>query len=112
MWHIDNNYHFSPFYDIRITDIVNQLSLEDIVSNALNVIIQKNIIKYNRPNFLQLLSDYKNEGNVWANYKKKFSKITLRENINKYTCDYTYQELRHTQSTFNQFRVVFLNLRD
>ena len=84
MWHIDNNYHFSPFYDIRITDIVNQLSLDDILSNALNVIIQKNIIKYNRPDFLQLLSDYKNEGNVFDNYKKNFSKITLRENINKY----------------------------
>jgi len=83
MWHIDNNYHFSPFYDIRITNIVNQLSLDDIVSNALNAIIQKNIIKYNRPEFLQLLSDYKNTGNIWANYKKNFSKITLRENINK-----------------------------
>ena len=84
MWHIDNNYHFSPFYDIRITDIVNQLSLEDIVSNALNVIIQKNIIKYNRPDFLQLLADYKNAGNVYANYEKNFSKIILRENITKY----------------------------
>lgn len=84
MWHIDNNYHFSPFYDIRITNIINQLSLDDIVSNALNATIQKNIINYNRPDFLQLLSDYKNEGNVWANYKKNFSKIELRENINKF----------------------------
>lgn len=84
MWHIDNNYHFSPFYDIRITDIINQLSLDDIVSNALNAIIQKNIINYNRPDFLQLLSNYKNEGSIWANYKKNFSKITLRENINKF----------------------------
>lgn len=84
MWHIDSNYHFSPFNDIRITEIVNQLSLDDIVSNALNAIIQKNIIRYNRPDFLSLLSDYKNERNIWANYKKNFSKIVLRESINKY----------------------------
>lgn len=84
MWHIDNNYHFSPFNDLRITEVMNQLSLTDIVSNALNATIQKNIINYNRPDFLQLLSDYKNEGPVWANYRKNFSKIILRENINKF----------------------------
>lgn len=84
MWHIDNNYHFSPFNDLRITEVMNQVSLTDIVSNALNATIQKNIIKYNRPDFLQILSQYKNEGNIWANYKKNFSKIKLRENINKF----------------------------
>lgn len=84
MWHIDNNYHFSPFYDTRITEVVNQLSMTDIVSNALNAIIQKNIIKYNRPDFINLLSDYKNEGPIWANYKKNFGKIELRESISKY----------------------------
>lgn len=84
MWHIDNNYHFSPFNDIRIAEIVNQMSLTDIVSNALNAIIQKNIIRYNRPDFMNLLADYKNEGNIWANYKKNFSKIVLRESIKKY----------------------------
>lgn len=84
MWHIDNNYHFSPFNDLRITEVMNQVSLTDIVSNALNATIQKNIIKYNRPDFLQILSQYKNAGNIWANYKKNFSKIKLRENINKF----------------------------
>lgn len=84
MWHIDNNYHFSPFYDIRIAEIINQLSLDDIVCNALNAVIQKNIITYNRPDFLQLLSKYKNEGDIWANYRKNFNKINLRENINKF----------------------------
>ena len=84
MWHIDNNYHFSPFNDIRITQIVNQLSLDDIVSNALNATIQKNIIKFNRPDFLCLLSEYKNERNIWANYRKNFDKIVLRDNINKF----------------------------
>jgi len=84
MWHIDNNYHFSPFNDLRITEIINQLTLNDITKNALNAIIQKNIIGYNRPDFLELLADYKNERNVWANYKKNFNKIILRENINKF----------------------------
>lgn len=83
MWHIDNNYHFSPFNDLRITEIVNQLSFDDIVSNSLNALIQKNIIEYNRPDFMCLLSNYKNEGNLWYNYKKNFPTIKLRENINK-----------------------------
>lgn len=84
MWHIDNNFHFSPFYDIRITEIVNQLSLEDLISNSLNASIQKNIIKYNRPDFMCLLSNYKNEGDIWNNYKKNFNKIQLRESISKF----------------------------
>lgn len=84
MWHIDNNYHFSPFNDIRITEIINQLSLDDIVINACTALIQKNIIKYNRPDFMSLLSDYKNEGDIWNNYKKNFDKIILRESINKF----------------------------
>jgi hypothetical protein len=84
MWHIDNNYHFSPFYDIRITQVVNQLSLDDIIQNALTAIIQKNIIQSNRPDFISLLSDYKNEGNIWANFNKNFDKIYLRPEITKY----------------------------
>jgi hypothetical protein len=84
MWHIDNNYHFSPFYDLRITQVINKLSLEDIVTNAFNATIQKNIIKYNRPDFLSILSDYKNERNIWGNYNKNFHKIVLRDTINKF----------------------------
>ena len=83
MWHIDNNYHFSPFFDIRITEVMNCLSLDDIISNALTANIQKNIIKLNRPDFLQILSDYKNERNVWANYYKNFNKIVLNDKIKK-----------------------------
>jgi len=83
MWHIDNNYHFSPFNDLRITQVINKLSLEDIVTNALTAIIQKNIIKYNRPDFLSILSDYKNHGNVWGNYNLNFHKIQLRDTIKK-----------------------------
>lgn len=84
MWHIDNNFHFSPFYDIRITEIVNQMSLDDVISNSLNALIQKNIIEYHRPDFMCLLSDYKNEGNIWNNYYNNFSKIQLRESISKF----------------------------
>jgi hypothetical protein len=81
MWHIDNNYHFSPFNDLRITQVMNKLSLDDIVTNALDATIQKNIIRYNRSDFLQILSDYKNERDIWSNYRKNFSKINLRSSI-------------------------------
>lgn len=84
MWHIDNNFHFSPFNDLRITEIMNQLSLDDIVHNAFTANIQRNIIDSNRSDFLTLLSDYKNEGAVWKNYQKNFSNIVLRESIKKY----------------------------
>jgi hypothetical protein len=83
MWHIDNNYHFSPFFDIKITEVMNGLSLDDISFNAFDATIQKNIIKLNRPDFLQILSDYKNERNIWANYNKNFKKIVLRDKIKK-----------------------------
>lgn len=81
MWHIDNNFHFSPFFDIRITQIVNKLSLDDLVHNALTGHIQKEIIKLYNIDFLQLLSDYKNEGDIWKNYRKNFDKIKLRPEI-------------------------------
>lgn len=82
MWHIDNNFHFSPFYDLRITEVINQLSLDDIIKNALDATIQKDIIKLNRPKFLTILSDYKNEGPIFKNYNKNFKNIMLRDTIN------------------------------
>lgn len=84
MWHIDHNYHFSPFYDLRITEVVNRLSLEDIITNALNAVIQKNIIKMNRPDFLLILSDFKNSKNIWKNYNQNFKNINLRSCVNKF----------------------------
>jgi hypothetical protein len=84
MWHIDNNFHISPFFDSRITEIINQLSLDDIIKNALDASIQKNIIKYNKSEFLQILSDYKNSQNIWTNYHKNFNKILLKSSINKF----------------------------
>lgn len=82
MWHIDNNLHFSPFYDIRIPKICYNLTLEDICKNAANGIIQKKIIERFNPNFLQLLADYKNSGNIFRNYKKNWHKIILSNNVN------------------------------
>jgi len=82
MWHIDNNFHFSPFYDFRITEVINQLSLDDITSNGFDAIIQKKIIQMNNPEFLSILSDFKNERNIWRNYRLNFKNIVLRDNIN------------------------------
>lgn len=83
MWHIDNNFHFSPFFDVRITEIINQLSLTDIINNAMNAQIQKNIILKNKPEFLNLLSDYKNERAIWSNFQKNFQSIKLNNVIEK-----------------------------
>ena len=84
MWHIDNNFHFSPFCDIRITEVINQLSLEDIITNALTACIQKKIIQLNNEAFLTLLGDYKNSGPMWHNFTKNFKNITLKSRINEY----------------------------
>jgi hypothetical protein len=84
MWHIDNNFHFSPFNDIRITEVMNQLSLDDIVHNAFTAIIQKNIIEMNKLEFLSLLPKYKNEGDIWENYRNNFENIRLNHCKHKY----------------------------
>lgn len=81
MWHIDNNYHISPFFDIRIAQICYRLTLEDICKNAMNGLIQKNIIARFRPDFLKLLSDYKNSGDIWKNFKSNWNKIKLSSDI-------------------------------
>lgn len=77
MWHMDNNFFVSPFFDSRIAKICHRLSLEDICKNAVNGIIQRNIIKKFRPEFLSLLSNYKNAGNLYTNFNKNWSKIKL-----------------------------------
>jgi hypothetical protein len=81
MWHIDQNFHFSPFYDIRIAETCYRLSLEDIVKNAANGIIQRKIIEKYNPQLLSLLSDYKNEGPIYKNFNKNWSKITLDKDV-------------------------------
>lgn len=77
MWHIDRNYHFSPFYDIRIAQACYKLSLQDMFANAANGIIQRKIIERYNPSFLQLLANYKNARDIWANFRENYSKIVL-----------------------------------
>lgn len=81
MWHLDNHITVSPFFDIRIPEICYKLSLEDICKNATNGTIQKNIINKINPEFLSILSDYKNERQIYKNFKKNFSKIKLNQSI-------------------------------
>lgn len=72
MWHLDNNLMFSPFADIRIPSIVHCMSIEDIALNSVTGQIQRNIVERFRPDLLPLLSDYKNEKTIWANFRKNF----------------------------------------
>jgi hypothetical protein len=81
MWHFDNNLTFNPFFDIRITDVMMKLSIDDIIINAINGTIQKNIVKRFNPQLLSILSDYKNEKNVFGNFRKNFSSIKLHDNV-------------------------------
>lgn len=82
MWHIDNNFHFSPFYDQRIAEICYRMSLEDIVKNAANGLIQKKIIEKYNPELLCLLANYKNHGPIHANFLKNWHKIKLSSSVN------------------------------
>jgi hypothetical protein len=76
-WHLDNNYGFSPFYDIRIPQIMLGLSVKDLVSNAVDAKIQKEIVKKYKPEILPLLSTYKNEKDVWGNFRKNWDSLVL-----------------------------------
>jgi hypothetical protein len=72
MWHLDNNLTFSPFADIRIPELVNRMSVEDITRNCVTGQIQRNIVERFRPDLMCLLSNYKNEKGIWLNFKKNF----------------------------------------
>lgn len=77
MWHLDNTFHFSPLSDTRITDIIYRLSINDMLENFKNGIIQKKVIEQLRPDFLLLLSDYKNSKDIFSNFKKNWNKVRL-----------------------------------
>jgi hypothetical protein len=77
MWHLDNNLMFSPFADIRIPNLVHRLSVQDMVKSCVSGQIQKNIIDMLRPDLLPLLSNYKNERDVWGNFRKNFTKSMI-----------------------------------
>jgi hypothetical protein len=77
MWHLDNNLMFSPFADIRIPKLVNRMSVEDITKNCISGEIQKNIVKRFRPDLYALLSDYKNEKDIWKNFRENFNESMI-----------------------------------
>ena len=80
MWHLDNNMMFSPFADVRITEIVNRMSVSDIVRNSVTGQIQRNIINKFRPDLLCLLSDYKNAIDIWKNFRANFNESMIHPN--------------------------------
>jgi hypothetical protein len=81
MWHLDNNMMFNPFFDIRITDTMLKLSIEDITKNATTGIIQRKIVERFNPQLLSILSDYKNEKSVFGNFRKNFNLIKLDNSV-------------------------------
>jgi len=81
MWHLDNNMMFSPFFDIRITDTMLKLSIEDITKNATTGIIQRKIVERFNPQLLSILSTYKNEKSVFGNFRKNFNLIKLDDSV-------------------------------
>ena len=83
MWHLGNNYHFSPFYDERIAQVSSCLSLDDMLLNMREGYVQRQILINIKPEMLTLLSDYKNHGDVFKNFTDNWElvKSTLSPNI-------------------------------
>jgi hypothetical protein len=77
MWHFDNNMTFSPFFDIRITDTMLKLSIDDITKNALTGIIQRKIVERFNSQLLLILAEFKNEKGPFNNFRKNFGLIQL-----------------------------------
>ena len=83
MWHIDNNFHFSPFYDIRIAEVAYRLSIEDLIINSRHGLIHKMIIEKTNPNLLKVVSDKKNTGNVMLNFIRNLPTIKFPKDTKK-----------------------------
>lgn len=81
MWHLDNNMTFNPFFDIRISNTMMRLSVEDITKNCTTGLIQRKIVERFNPQLLLLLSDYKNEKDIWGNFNKNWPSIKLDPSI-------------------------------
>lgn len=78
MWHLDNNFHFSPMCDINISKVMLKLSISDIATNQKNGTIQQKIVEKLNPDMLSILAPYKNSKNVWENYAKNFPNLKHR----------------------------------
>lgn len=81
MWHLDKNFMLNPFADLRIPQIMYRLSIDDILKNALTGQIQKNIVSKFNPDLLCLLSDYKNEKNIWSNFRKNWNTNLIHNSV-------------------------------
>lgn len=77
MWHLDNNLMFCPFADIRIPEIAIKLSVQDLTTACVSGTIQRKIIQRFKPDLLSLLSDYKNEKDVWKNFRENFNQTMV-----------------------------------
>lgn len=77
MWHLDNNLFFCPFADVRIPEIAMKLSIEDMIRICVNGDIQRHIIERFKPGATSLLSDYKNEKKIWANFRANFNEAMV-----------------------------------
>jgi hypothetical protein len=76
MWHIDNNFHVSPFYDKRIAETCVRLKMEDLIENCKNGTVERLVLQKIKPQYLALVSDYKNYGNVMKNFSTHFEMAT------------------------------------
>jgi hypothetical protein len=83
MWHIDYNFHVSPFYDKRIAETCVRLRMEDLIENCKNGIVEKLVLQKIRPDFLSLISRYKNYGRVMKNFDENFATLQLKGFDNK-----------------------------
>ena len=81
MWHFDNNMTFSPFFDIRISDTMMKLSIDDITKNALNGTIQRKIVERFNPQLLLILAEFKNEKGPFNSFRKNFGLIKLDSQV-------------------------------
>jgi len=75
MWHLDNNFHFSPFYDKRIPELCVRLSIPDLIENCKNGTVERLMLEKINIDFLSMVSRYKNYGNVMKNYDNNVARI-------------------------------------
>ena len=84
MWHIDQNFHVSPFYDKRIAETCVRLSMTDLIENCKNGTVEKLVLQKIRPDFVSLISQYKNYGRVMENFDKNVANLQLKGFDNKF----------------------------
>ena len=74
-WHIDNTLTFTPFKDTSVTELVLQSSTEQLISQAKNASIQKELIRKIDGGKLRFLTK-------WKNYYDVDNMTSLWTNIN------------------------------